>query len=106
MLDQKLSRHRRDPCPAEHHRDREGQDDNSRDDPAILGPIRDSREEEHYYGSTKGACLVQKRQLLRSAFLKDLSRRLSNEVRKRSGQMRLIEIPSLLNGVEDRDTLL
>ena len=55
-----------------------------------------------YYASTKGRCLVQKRQLLRPALTKELSRGLSDEVLERSGQVRLVEIASLVHHVEDR----
>jgi hypothetical protein len=36
----------------------------------------------------------------------DLSRRIPEKLLERSGQMRLIEIASLINGVEDRNSLL
>lgn len=38
--------------------------------------------------------------------MKQLSRGLSNKAPQRSGQMRLIVIPGLLNGVQDRDAVL
>src|SRR5689334_6454247 len=50
LLDQQLRRHCRDPCPADHHRDSEGQNDESRDGPDTTGPNGDSYkggEEEH-----------------------------------------------------------
>ena len=54
----------------------------------------------------KRRCLVQKRHLLRSAFLKDLRRCLSHKVLERAGQVLLIEIPGLENGVQDRNARL
>src|SRR5260221_13888168 len=44
MLGKKLSRHYRDPCPAEYHSDREGQNDEGRDDASSIGPDSNSEE--------------------------------------------------------------
>ena len=49
-LGQQLRRHHRDPCPTDHHRDSEGQNDESHDGPDTIGPNSDSYkggEEEH-----------------------------------------------------------
>lgn len=54
----------------------------------------------------KGRCLVQKRHLLGAAFFADLGGCLADEVRERAGEVRLIVVACLHDGVEDRDALL
>src|ERR1700704_4410159 len=54
--------------------------------------------------SSRELCLVQKRQLVLP--LNDFCRGLSDEALERSGEVRLIEIASLVDGVDDRDALL
>ena len=50
----------------------------------------------------KGNRLVENGKLLRLIQTDDLGRRMAEKLLERSGQMRLIEIASLSNGVEDR----
>jgi hypothetical protein len=59
-------------------------------------------DQQREHTSTGGRCLVKKRQLLRSAAIHELSRRLADVVLQRSGQVRLIVIASLVHHVEDR----
>src|SRR5438270_4738531 len=54
----------------------------------------------------QGGCLVSNGKLLGLPQADDLSRRIPDKLLQRSGQMRLIEIASLINGVEDRNPLL
>jgi hypothetical protein len=58
------------------------------------------------HNAAKGHCLGKKRKLVWLAYTSNLSRRLPEEALERVGQMRLIEIASLVNGVEDRNPLL
>jgi hypothetical protein len=50
--------------------------------------------------------LVSNGKLLGLPQADDLSRRIPDKLLQRSGQVRLIEIASLINGVEDGNTLL
>src|SRR6185437_11482324 len=55
--------------------------------------------------SANGGSLVQKRQLLRRLFIRDLRGRLADEMAQRAGEMRLIEIARLKDRVEDGRSL-
>src|SRR4051794_16407109 len=63
-----------------------------------------SQDSEGIMNSTRGLCLVQKRQLILS--FKDLCRRLSHPVLERSGQVGLIEVAGRMNGINYGDALL